>query len=147
MEEVKSVDTCPICYEEYGGKDISITKCGHKFHTSCLIESIRRQTDDNCPYCRSDISISTTKQQKLLDIMGPGTYSIEQILKTIREKNIPLDSLSRNIRTTIEEHILIEADRKERDEEYKKREKDRVERLKSCDINKFKLFTPGKSKK
>ena len=29
--------TCPICLEDFGKKDFSITQCGHKYHTSCLL--------------------------------------------------------------------------------------------------------------
>lgn len=44
---------CSICYETMNDVNISITKCGHKFHTSCLIKSVLIKT--TCPYCRDKL--------------------------------------------------------------------------------------------
>jgi len=47
------VDMCPICMEVPGTKNISITACGHKFCTSCLLSSLRKK--NTCPTCRAEI--------------------------------------------------------------------------------------------
>ena len=139
---------CPICYEDFKEKDVSIAKCGHKFHTSCLIETIRRQPHDICPYCRSNISISVPKNgKKLADFLVPGTYTAEEIANTIVRNDIPLENVSRNVRTAIEEHAEFERERKEREEEFNQRERRRIDKMKSYDPNKYKLFTPNKLQK
>ena len=50
---------CPICYEVIRiHSDYSITKCKHKFHTSCIIKQTRQNTF-NCPICRSKLATPT----------------------------------------------------------------------------------------
>ena len=44
---------CSICLEEMNS-DMLTTRCLHKFHKTCLDQSIRFSV--NCPLCRSDIS-------------------------------------------------------------------------------------------
>jgi hypothetical protein len=41
---------CPICWEDMNMVNLTITRCGHTFHSSCLIEA--NMTLDNCPLCR-----------------------------------------------------------------------------------------------
>jgi len=47
--------TCPICYENIENKNTSTTKCGHIFHTDCLLKSIKYSHKFKCPWCRNDI--------------------------------------------------------------------------------------------
>ena len=54
---------CPICLEELD-EDITSLKCGHVFHTACILNVLTRQ--DKCPVCRKPISINF-KVNKLLD--------------------------------------------------------------------------------
>ena len=49
-----SQENCPICLDEIKEKNFSVTGCGHKFHTTCLITSIK--TNNNCPLCRTQIT-------------------------------------------------------------------------------------------
>lgn len=42
------VNDCCICLEKMEDKDISITMCYHKFHTSCLL----KYKNNKCPICR-----------------------------------------------------------------------------------------------
>jgi len=47
--------SCPICLEEFSEKpnNQSMTKCGHKFCTSCLMQHLRK--NNNCPCCRTQL--------------------------------------------------------------------------------------------
>ena len=45
---------CPICFQKLCKKNYSITKCGHEFCTSCLVQSCNR--NGKCPICREKIS-------------------------------------------------------------------------------------------
>lgn len=48
----ESKDSCPICLKIIG-LDSCITKCGHKFCTGCLLQSI--QNKNTCPLCRNEL--------------------------------------------------------------------------------------------
>jgi len=48
----ESKDSCPICLKTIG-LDSCITKCGHKFCTGCLLQSI--QNINTCPLCRNEL--------------------------------------------------------------------------------------------
>jgi hypothetical protein len=46
---------CPICLDEINEtKNKTITECGHKFHTSCLMKNISLN-GFGCPYCREKL--------------------------------------------------------------------------------------------
>ena len=48
-------ENCPVCMEKLNGdKNISITKCNHKFCSECLIKSARIKND--CPLCRQKLT-------------------------------------------------------------------------------------------
>jgi hypothetical protein len=50
---------CPICLDEMNEtKNKTITDCGHKFHTSCLMQNISLN-GFGCPYCREKLFKST----------------------------------------------------------------------------------------
>lgn len=48
----ESKDSCPICLKIIG-LESCITKCGHKFCTGCLLQSI--QNKNTCPLCRNEL--------------------------------------------------------------------------------------------
>ena len=50
--------TCPICLDFINNKNNMITKCGHYFHSSCMIKYIVKSKSNDiitCPQCRSTI--------------------------------------------------------------------------------------------
>ena len=44
---------CPICFDKLKMIDITVTKCGHTFHSSCIFKSLDRNVD--CPMCRTEL--------------------------------------------------------------------------------------------
>ena len=46
------MEDCSICLQPNNKIDISITKCNHKFHTSCLLKW-RCNNSQLCPFCRT----------------------------------------------------------------------------------------------
>lgn len=50
-------DKCPICLETLQNKNLTITKCGHKFCHTCLDEHSCK--DSACPICRTDMETNT----------------------------------------------------------------------------------------
>ena len=49
----KNTDICGVCLEVPGTINVSITACGHKFCTSCLLSSLKMK--NMCPTCRAEI--------------------------------------------------------------------------------------------
>lgn len=53
---------CPICIEALpvaGGSDLMVTRCGHSFHSTCLLQNIVHTRTYICPYCRSALLDAT----------------------------------------------------------------------------------------
>lgn len=83
-KEIADMHECPICYEPIESVDFCITKCGHRFHTSCLIQSSKFKS--NCPYCRA--SITSEQQQINSDIaqMADDGWRVGDIPGNIQEE-------------------------------------------------------------
>lgn len=52
-EHMSNADVCAVCLEQVKSTNVTITACGHKFCTSCLLKSL--QTINTCPMCRAEI--------------------------------------------------------------------------------------------
>jgi hypothetical protein len=53
-KEQEREDTCAICMDVTSStKNVSVTECGHRFCTSCLLKSL--QIKNTCPMCRAEI--------------------------------------------------------------------------------------------
>jgi hypothetical protein len=46
---------CPICFDPMTMIDFCITRCGHAYHTSCLLESIMSSAEGGCAMCRRQL--------------------------------------------------------------------------------------------
>ena len=56
---------CSICYDNMSTtSDHTITKCGHRFHTSCLFKWIMSNGNKSCPFCRMKL-IDEEEQQHI----------------------------------------------------------------------------------
>jgi len=44
---------CVICFDTIEAVNMMITRCGHSFHASCCIESLKE--NDGCPLCRTQL--------------------------------------------------------------------------------------------
>ena len=42
--------SCAICMEDLTQVDLMVTRCGHQFHSGCMIAHLRKK--DECPLCR-----------------------------------------------------------------------------------------------
>jgi hypothetical protein len=51
-------EICSICLDNINNNNISITKCNHKFHLTCLFTSLN--ISNKCPLCREVVVINTT---------------------------------------------------------------------------------------
>jgi hypothetical protein len=49
-------DTCAICMEDLKPTDLFVTRCGHQFHGTCMLNHITSSNGNNdCPSCRGYI--------------------------------------------------------------------------------------------
>ena len=57
-------DDCPICCTSMQDKFVSVTPCGHHFHTECLYTQFGTQTSNNllCAICRTDLQQSLPEE-------------------------------------------------------------------------------------
>lgn len=46
-------EVCGVCLEPLKTTNVSITQCGHKFCTTCLLKSLEHK--NTCPVCRQEI--------------------------------------------------------------------------------------------
>ena len=54
-KKILEEEKCPICIEPLdNSKDYTVTKCGHRFHLSCLTESLKNS--EKCPMCREKLT-------------------------------------------------------------------------------------------
>ena len=44
---------CPICLDSIDMVNMTVTTCGHVFHSSCIFNSL--ETTENCPLCRNQL--------------------------------------------------------------------------------------------
>ena len=85
--------SCPICLDEFEktglrARNTTITKCGHKFCTSCIILHARR--NDDCPCCRTSMSAPIHKEVPDPTYIGWD----EDILGRVTEENEQYAQLS-----------------------------------------------------
>ena len=48
-----TLNECPICYENMEMINVTIARCRHPFHASCLFKALELKTD--CPMCRTQL--------------------------------------------------------------------------------------------
>lgn len=55
---------CPICLLQLNKTDIIILNCGHRFHASCIFESLHNRIS-NCPMCRKQIKYKYPRRRRI----------------------------------------------------------------------------------
>ena len=56
---------CPICYEQLEMVNLTISRCGHSFHSSCVFSSLELSSD-SCPLCR--IQLVEKKKEEEIEV-------------------------------------------------------------------------------
>jgi Ring finger domain len=76
-------DKCPVCLGAFDNDHANIcyTQCGHAFHTSCLIKSLKRV--GTCPVCRNRLTPQEEKTDTVVSI--PRRREETEITQIIRE--------------------------------------------------------------
>ena len=68
---------CAICLEAIDEREACRLKCGHAFHSSCMIQSALH--DPRCPVCRAELA------QKPAPAAGPSVLNIELTMGDVQE--------------------------------------------------------------
>ncbi len=75
MDEDKDKDKCCICFESIcATNDTCITKCGHQFHTSCILKC-----NGICPLCRTKLLDSSIGDTGPISLPAHTTTTINRI--------------------------------------------------------------------
>ena len=61
--EPEEKESCKICLDSFdfikkSGREIYTTPCGHLFCKKCLLDSLARSTNKNCPICRERVKVN-----------------------------------------------------------------------------------------
>jgi hypothetical protein len=118
--EAQDEDVCPICLDCLSCSEITTTKCGHKFHTNCLISSISK-----CPMCREKLH-STRQNVTYAEIIA----RTEEITRQTRQRIAQTEEIERQTRQRIEQNEEIARQirqRIEQTEEIVRQTRQRVE--------------------
>lgn len=76
-------DKCPICLYNIKNVNVSITACGHKFCTSCLLSSLKMKNE--CPLCRAELEPTRLKIDPLsVSVATELIRENERIVKLMR---------------------------------------------------------------
>jgi hypothetical protein len=77
IEQDFSQNVCTICLGAIGDNNKAITKCGHSFCLSCLLESLEKK--NACPLCRETLETKRPERYKKITIESTAKY-IEEII-------------------------------------------------------------------
>ena len=77
IEQDFSQNVCTICLGAIGDNNKAITKCGHSFCLSCLLESLEKK--NSCPLCRESLESKRPECYKKITIESTAKY-IEEII-------------------------------------------------------------------
>ena len=138
VKEAQVEDICPICLDCLSCSEITTTKCGHKFHTNCLVSSISK-----CPMCREKLHTESARQNITYAEIIARTEEIarqarqriadtEEIVNLTRQNIAHTEEIMRQTRQ-IEANIAeferirqeIERQRQERERQRQERERQR----------------------
>jgi len=124
-------EQCFICNQDYSEKDISITKCNHKFHTSCLCNWLT--IGKKCPYCNEKlvernieaINIEDLRRkilrEMLVKTLNDDVQYNQEIIKTNEKTMEKLKNNEERIRIQINKHNIINEINKSKKEELNKK--------------------------
>ena len=93
MTDQSNEKNCPICLEKFKKTNISITECGHKFCTSCLLNSIK--INNCCPICRNKLvePVETNKIGDVVIDIARDVYENIDVDMFLQQLNISDDEL------------------------------------------------------
>lgn len=58
------ISECPICYDSISTTNSATTSCGHRFHTTCLLQAAAIKS--SCPYCRTELNPAPAPEPQMI---------------------------------------------------------------------------------
>ena len=85
---------CPICLRSIGDVDCYVTKCGHKFHGSCMLNWCEIRRDSNkeevCPLCRGQLKNN-------INFPGVTKKLVHDFLRILGSHDAPRDAVGEEV--------------------------------------------------
>jgi len=82
-------EACCICVDKFEDTDdVSVTPCGHLYHSPCILKWIR-QKKSSCPVCRERIEEKSLKSQKY-NVLPIAEVSVEEMDKLMLNAAVPI---------------------------------------------------------
>jgi len=101
---------CAICLEEYDQhSNISVGKCGHPFHTSCLESCFGDAIFINCPQCRS-FMVKTQIVRLYFNVKEDVKVQESKVVQTIDNSSIVDENLKRQLLNFCQETLKLSSE-------------------------------------
>ena len=94
IDNIKKIETCPICLDDIQHDQIAITKCGHKFCKDCIyefMEMINSKYEIKCPMCNIIIKkseIYLLKESEQIIHNSEDEYELSVLIKKVKSTKI-----------------------------------------------------------
>lgn len=87
-------EECAICLKPLEKHDFFVSKCGHKFHGSCMIAWTKsmQHNSDYCPICRRCL-LSDTDTNNLIHFKDATKSLLYKMIQILISHNVPLGSI------------------------------------------------------
>lgn len=90
MSDCSICNKCSICMDGIKeDKNCTITQCGHKFHTECLLKWVLSNSTHSCPYCRFEL-VENNKKEEMEEV---NNVDVDEIVNFINSEYIIEDRL------------------------------------------------------
>ena len=89
-EEITMSNTCTICLEELGERNITTLDCGHSFHYRCIFQWNAQH--NSCPFCRQVIDPNNEEDNDFDGANADGPEIINMI-DNLEELNVPIPNI------------------------------------------------------
>jgi SNF2 family DNA or RNA helicase len=87
INNLKNSETCPICLDDI--ENVAITKCGHKFCSSCIDEFVKVFKLSKCPKCNIPIDLNDIFLLKESNEQaGSGDETIEMLVNKVKSTKL-----------------------------------------------------------
>jgi hypothetical protein len=127
---------CPICYEKIDNDiNMSISACGHKFHTNCLL-----LCGPACPMCRRNMLTNNKTTNNNTTRLLPGVYTHNEFKQLMQEQGILDNDLSHTTIEWLKDCEEYDNSMSELNEKRKEREENKKQTIKKANPDKYKLF-------
>ena len=74
----ETIEECPICMDSLCKTNVCVTKCGHKYCSTCFVRSVMKK--NSCPMCREKIVEEEHYVKDVRKIQSSSSYVYDEEL-------------------------------------------------------------------